>query len=225
MLWTVRRWLTGAKSGGSTYGADALQHAPPLKTSAAPSGVGADGLAAAASKQHRDRLYTPVLPVGTTPAISGVDRGESLDRARLAELATERHLLKLAKLRSERERVEQEAAEGETKILVRRVLLAQEAVERKTKSNTRRVLLWANALLGCAGVANLIARWVWEFSHPLSHFELLVSLATCAVSGITSWVGVRSGKNKSHPSAPLDEAAASLSLGGADALKPSCDGS
>lgn len=98
-----------------------------------------------------------------------------------------------------------------------RVLIEQEAAERKTKSNTRRVLLRANAFLGCAGVAIVIAQRVWEFSHPLGHFELLVSLATCAVSGIISWVGVRSGKRK-PPNDLLDDAAASLPPGGADAL-------
>jgi hypothetical protein len=222
MLWTVRRWRIGAKSGGSTYGTDSPQHAPPLKASAAPSAVEADGLAdVAASKQHHDEPYTPVSPTGSTPAINGVDRGEPLARARQAELATERHRIKLAKLRSERERVEQEAADRETKSRIKRVLLEQEAVGRKTKSNTRRVLLWANALLGCAGVANLIAQRVWEFSHPLGHFELLVSLATCAVSGIISWVGIRSGKSKSQPIAPLDEAEVSLSIDDGDALKPS----
>jgi hypothetical protein len=221
MLWTVRRWRIGAKSGGSTYGIDSPQHAPPLKASEAPSAVEAEGLAdLAASKQRHDEP-TPVLPTGSTPAINGVDRGVPLARARQAELATERHLLKLAKLRSDRERVEQEAAERETKSRIKQVLLEQEAVGRKTKSNTRRVLLWANAFLGCAGVATLIAQRVWEFSHPLGHFELLVSLATCAVSGIISWAGIRSGKSKSQPIAPLDEAEVSLSIDDGDALKPS----
>lgn len=193
------------------------RRAPPgTDTPPAPSASAADQLVGAASRELQRRLYTPVLPkdhaVPAAPPINGADPNESLTRAREAEIAAEDHRLQLAILQNAREQVEQQAA------------------EQKVVSWVSRVLLWGSAVIGVAGSLNLIARWVWEFFHPLSHFDLMLSATTCVVSQVCSCVGVyvasRFGRSKSGSSASKlpDATGAPLTLGDADVLTRLSDG-
>jgi hypothetical protein len=144
----------------------------------------------------RWRRYEPVHSATGAPAVDGPDGDERLARKRGAELAAEDHRLEIAKRRNAREQLEQEAA------------------ERKTRSRVRRILLWMSAFIGVAGPFHLVARWIWEFFHPLSNFNLMMATVAFLVSEVCACAGIylaaRFDKGKSNPAAsgPLQAAMA-----------------
>lgn len=135
-------------------------------------------------------LYLPVPRSTVAPLAGGLTVDESLAQQWEEELSKLRHRREVAKLKAECEQVEQQAAEF------------------KARSRVKRVGLWSGAFIGVAGAIHLSAWWIWEFFHPTSDFELVVSTASSAVgvcAGVVIYVANRSGKSKSD-SPGTDEA-------------------
>jgi hypothetical protein len=166
---------------------------------------GSNGSQNAVSGNHEAPQYTPVseeAPDVAASAIDGPTANSSLSRRREEELAAEDHHLKLARLQSSWKQVEQEAA------------------ERTTRSRVKRFLLWLSVFTAASATFHVVAVWIWQFFHPLSHFELVVSTVTFGVSEACACVGLyltgfRKKKSGSGASKPPDEAPASPALGDA----------
>jgi hypothetical protein len=180
-----------------------------------PSPARTDDVQRSARKDQQGRQYTPVSvgvsPV-TTPASDGPNAAEDVIRRRKEELADLDHRLEVARRQTRLAQEEQEAAEW------------------KARGRAKVVLLRLSVWTAIAAILHAAAWGIWEFFHPLSDFELVVSIGTFAVSEACSCVGLyltgRFGKAKSSTSVSesLDEAAATLFVE-ADKLTRLPDGS
>lgn len=142
-------------------------------------------------------LYLPVPGSTVTPLPGGLTVDESLAQQWEEELSELRHRREVGKLKSECEQVEQQAAEF------------------KARSRVKRIGLWSGAFIGVAGAMHLSAWWIWEFFHPMSDFELVVSTVSSAVgvcAGVTIYVASRFGKSKSDSSGTDEAIEAAKSL-------------
>jgi len=192
--------LTGARTDGATMPEEVLPASPgpdPPPSAAR----GADDVQARARKDYENRKYTPVSLEASDPATpwgDDLNAGEGRIRGRKEELADLDHRLEVAKRRTRLAQEEQEAA------------------ELKARGKAKIVLLRLSVWTAIAAVLHAAAWGIWEFFHPLSDFELVLSVGTFAVSEACSCVGLyltgRFGKGKSSTStsASLDEAASTL---------------
>jgi len=148
----------------------AREQARPGTGAGAPAAGGASEALTAPPGNQPEQPFTPVPSADALPGEEA--EATELARQRMEHLAALDHLIEV-KTREE--------------TLTKR---EQDIADRKTRGWVKRASLRLSLWMGIVAAIHTSAEWIWQFFHPLSHFELVTSDATFILSGFCACVSV-----------------------------------